>query len=100
MSNTIDLSELKEIVNVYRAACSEIAKWEKVKDDLNKTLKAVMGESEIGTVAGVPALKLTKVPTSRFDSRLFCEEFPELAEKYIIPGTIRRLTVIKDATSD
>jgi predicted phage-related endonuclease len=91
----IDLSNLKEIVNVYKAAVSEITRWEKIRDDLNRTLKDVMADADIATVDGVPALRRTVARRSRFDTKLFREEFPELAEKYMIEGTVITLTIIK-----
>ena len=91
----IDLSNLREVINVYRAACAEITRWEKIRDDLNTTLKAVMVNADVATVDQVPAIRRTVVETSRFDSRMFREEFPELADKYMIPGSYVKLTIIK-----
>lgn len=96
----IDLSNLKEVISVYRAAVSEVAKWEKIRDDLNKTLKDVMSGADIALVDGVPAIRRQVVATSRFDSKLFRDEFPELAEKYMVPGTYVKLTIIKEKDGD
>lgn len=93
----IDLTDLSEVVNVYRAAVTEIKKWEKIRDDLNVTLKGVMAGADIGLVGGVPALRRTTVATSRFDAKLFRDEFPELADKYMIDGTYEKITLVKAA---
>lgn len=96
----IDLSNLSQVISVYRAAVSEIAKWEKIRDDLNKTLKHVMADADVALVNGVPAIRRTVVATSRFDSKLFRDEFPELAEKYVVPGSYVKLTLIKATDGD
>lgn len=99
VSNEVDLSELSEVVNVYRAACSEINKWTKIRDDLNKTIKGLMRDREIGLVNGVPAIRCQTITTTRFDSKQFREEFPELADKYMYETTTQRLSVINSEAS-
>lgn len=98
----LDMSNLREIVNVYRAASAEILRWTKVKNDLNGTIKGVMGDAEIGKVDGVPALRKTVIRTTRFDLAAFKEEFPDLADQYTVETTQVRLTVIpaSDAIPD
>lgn len=93
--STIDFSEYEDIVTTYRAAVVELARCQKVKDDLNKAIKGAMGANQLATISGVPALKLAIVITRRFDETAFREAYPELHSKYVIEGTQQRLTVVK-----
>lgn len=94
-----DISTLEAVVSVYKNALDEIKRWTKIRDDLNKTLKEAIGEG-VGLVNGVPAINVQRVTGTRFDSKLFVDEFPELAEKYMMPTETVRLTVVNEPSSN
>lgn len=96
----VDLSDHAEIVSVYKQALTEIARWEKIKDELNSLIKNAMGEASLALVNGDPVLRKTVVEGHRFDSKLFRDEFPELAGKYMIPTKYSKLTIVKPADDD
>lgn len=94
----VDITTLSAVVNVYKNAVDEIKRWTKVRDDCNKSLKEAIGEG-VGTVEGVPAINVQRIVGTRFDSKLFIDEFPELAEKYMTPTETVRLTIVNEPTS-
>lgn len=97
-TSEVDITTLSAVVNVYRNAVDEIKRWTKVRDDCNKSLKEAVGEG-VGLVEGVPAINVQRIAGTRFDSKLFMDEFPELAQKYLIPTETFRLTMINDSSS-
>ena len=93
------MSTFSEIINVYKTAIGEISRWEKIRDELGASIKDAMGDAGIALVDDVPTLRKQTITQHRFDAKLFREEFPELAEKYMIKGTYARLTVIREKTN-
>lgn len=93
--DVIDLTEIKTVVNTYMAAVAEIGKWEKIKEDLGKTLKAVLVNHDVGAVDGVPALRLVRRRARRFDTKTFRDDHPELYDFYINEREELALTVVK-----
>lgn len=94
-NEVVDLSEIKTVVNTYRAAVGEIAKWTKIKEDLSKTLKGIMANADVATVDEVPALKLIRRVARRFDTAAFRETYPDLYNHFVIEREELALTVIK-----
>lgn len=95
------MTTFDEIISAYRAALTEYARWKSVKEQLNGSLKDAMGDASVGLVDDQPVIRKTVVHTRRFDSTLFVDEFPELADKYMIDLEYPKLTLVKpgdDAT--
>ena len=86
-----------DIVTAYnqlKSVRAEISKLEATKEELEAKIKIGFGDAEAISYGGqtLATWKAAK-DSSKFDSKLFCKENPELAEKYTItlPGSRRFL---------
>lgn len=86
-----------DIVTAYnqlKSVRAEISKLEATKEELEAKIKIGFGDAEAISHGGqtLATWKAAK-DSSKFDSKLFCKENPELAEKYTItlPGSRRFL---------
>lgn len=95
-----DLTPIATLVEEYRQAVTEKAKWDKKTRQLSPLLKEVIGEHEYGVVNGVNVLKRQVLIRSTFDIARFAEDFPDLAQRYMTEERQVRLTLVKDAASD
>lgn len=89
----IDLFGFERIFTEYRAACANVARAEDQKRLYEQTIKAALGENEVGCCGEIVA---TWKPQSRstFDADAFAKDHADIdLSPYYKPSTFRRFTV-------
>ena len=91
--NTIDLpSEAGELIESLDLLNEELKALEMRKAECENRLKAMLGESEIGKF-GDRLVTWKNIKTSRFDSKAFAKDYPDLYEKYLKTSQYRKFAV-------
>lgn len=95
-SNETGIDELATWVTAYREASVNAKRWSETAEKAKEHITAALSDAdaEIGTVDGEPAVRWTRVESSRFDTKKFRAEYPDLAEAFTVPSTTRRFTVV------
>jgi predicted phage-related endonuclease len=92
------LDDLHDWVTAYREAKANADNWTEIADRAKGQITAALEQAgaTVGTVGGHPAVRWTEVDSSRFNTRKFKAEYPDLADQFSIPTTTRRFTLVED----
>lgn len=83
---------------LYIRQCdAQIKQLEEAKAVARKHVEAALGDAEVGTVDGQPAVRWTWVRSSRFQTTKFREQHPDLYAEYTSAQVTRRFIVGGDA---
>lgn len=91
----LPLDEAQELIEQYRVATERIRDWEQQRDEAANRLKALMGDAEIGLIAGKPAVRWTTVRSSRLDTKALREAHPDIAQAFTREQTYRRFSLVE-----
>jgi predicted phage-related endonuclease len=103
--DTVPIDELAQWIDVYRGARAEADKWGELADRARERITEALGEAEIGTIGGKPAVRHTIVQRSQLRSAKLRAEYPEICDAFTVSTTQRRFTLVdndkdKDAPHD
>ena len=84
--------EAYELIQQYDNACEEEKQIKLLKDEAANRLKDMLGTAEKGFIHD-RQVTWNNIVSSRFDSKGFRQDHPELYEKYLNESSYRRFTV-------
>lgn len=92
------IDDLATWVQACREAKAHAKRWTEIADRAEEQITAKLEQAgaSVGTVNGRPVVRWTEVPTSRFNTRKFKSEYPDLADQFSIPSTSHRFTLVED----
>lgn len=91
---TVDLpADAANWIGLIRDCDRQIKDLEEAKAVARKHLEQMLGDNEVGTLDGRPAVRWTFVPSSRVDITKLSANEPEIAERYRVPTVSRRFTL-------
>lgn len=87
--------EVARLLEERAAAKSAIATHESACAVAENRVKTLLGEHEVGTLAGVPAVTWKQITTNRLDQAALKADHPDLVDTYTRPSAYRRFYVPK-----
>lgn len=91
------IDDLATWLDAYRHADTQIKQWTETKNDIRARITTALGEAETGTIAGRPAVRWTKVESSRLDVKKAKELLPaQVIAAITTVSTSRRFTLVED----
>lgn len=90
----LPVDEADALIRQYLDATAAIREMERLRDEAANRLKAMMGDAELGYVAGRPRVKRTTVRASRLDAKALREAHPDIAAEFTRESTYRRFLVL------
>lgn len=95
-SPSTSIDDLATWVGAYREACTNRDRWAEIADRAKQHITEHLEQhsSEVGTIAGQPAVKSCTVTARRLDTKTLKTKDPELAEQYTVTTTSRRFTLV------
>jgi len=100
---SVPLDDVAVWVETYRTARANADKWTELADRARDHVTAALGDAEIGTIAGKPAVRHTIVHRSQLRSQKLRAEYPEICDAFTVSTTQRRFTLVdndKDTSRD
>lgn len=91
-----DLTPIAAVVDDYRQAVAEKARWNKITSELAPILKEIMGKNKYGVIDGVRCLRRQTVTMTKVDIDRMREELPDIVQRYTVSYYQTRLQVIKE----
>src|SRR5690606_1132885 len=85
--------EAEALIRQIEEAREEEKAAEARRKEAENRLKALLGEAEVGLIAGEPAVTWRTVASQRLDTKRLREERPDIYEEYAKPSTYRRLQI-------
>ena len=79
-------------INQYNTAKAKIKEAEVAKAEAENILKSLLGENEVGTVGGFKVTWKMRKGASRFNTKQFQADHPELHKQYLVKGEDTRST--------
>ena len=95
MTQTKDIDDLAGWLDVYRTAQKEKARAEEVIATARGKIEEALGDAEVGTVAGQPAVRWTHVHATRFDQKKAKAILGDEYEACLVPSESRRFTLVE-----
>ena len=95
MNQTKDIDDLAGWLEVYRAAQREKARAEDVMAQARERIEDALGDAEIGTVAGQPAVRWTHVHATRFDQKRAKAILGDEYASCLVDTASRRFTLVE-----
>lgn len=90
---TIELDDVAvNYINQYNTAKAKIKEATDAKDEAENILKSLLGENEVGTVGGFKVTWKMRKGASRFNTKQFQADHPELHKQYMVKGEDTRST--------
>jgi len=78
MTTPVPLDNIKTIVDNWRTARAKEAEWKQAKEELAAVIAQCIGDHEIGTIDGVPALSLKALEENRLNYNLLKQRHPDI----------------------
>jgi hypothetical protein len=75
----VEIDDLVEPLRLLRQAVRQLERWGSVRQELQDMIKNRLGDSEVGTVAGRPAVTWRGTWRSTMSQRLLKERHPDAA---------------------
>lgn len=91
----IELDQLKAMVDLYREAQARIKEWEEIAKKARTSIEERMGESEVGTIDGKPAIRWVYINSTRLDQTLLKGQHPDVYQACQTTSTSRRFEPVK-----
>ena len=88
------LDNLKAHLEILRFTRAKISEYTEMADRSKAAIQEAMGESEVGTVEGEPAVKWTHSKVTRLDQKKLKAEHPEVVSAYMTTSEQRRFEVL------
>ena len=95
MTQAVDIDDLAGWLDVYRTAQKEKARAEDVMAQARERIEDALGDAEVGTVAGSPAVRWTHVHATRFDQKKAKAILGDEYEACLVPSESRRFTLVE-----
>jgi predicted phage-related endonuclease len=89
----VQLDSLADTVTALRRVRARLDKLDQERTTLERTIKAALGESEKGTVAGVPVVTWSRVKRSSVSISLLKQRHPDVAEECIVVQEVRTFKI-------
>lgn len=96
MSSDAPIDDVANWLAVYRAAAARKAQAEELMAEARARIEDVLGEAEVGTVAGRPAVRWTHVTSRRFDQKAAKVLLGDRADDCYVESTSRRFTLVDE----
>lgn len=90
-------------IEAYRTARANADKWTELADRAREHITTALGDAEIGTVAGTPAVRHTVVHRPQLRTAKLRAEYPDICDAFTVTTTQRRFTLVdkeKDTPHD
>lgn len=87
------MTNFEQLCTEYRENKRLIEELEAMNDSIKTAILAIMGDRET-VIEGASKATNKTVTSSRFDSKGFKQEYPDLFTEYSTPTTYKRFTVI------
>jgi predicted phage-related endonuclease len=100
---SVPIDELAQWIDVYRGARAEADKWSELANRARERITQALGDAEIGTVGGTPAVRHTIVHRPQLRTAKLRAEHPEICDAFTVTTTQRRFTLVdkeKDTPDD
>ena len=95
MTQTKDIDDLAGWLDVYRTAELEKARAEEVIATARGKIEEALGDAEVGTVAGQPAVRWTHVHATRFDQKRAKAILGDEYASCLVDTASRRFTLVE-----
>lgn len=100
---SVPIDELTQWIDAYRTASANADKWTELATRAREHITAALGDAEIGTVGGKPAVRHTVVHTRRLRTLKLRAEYPDICDAFTVTTSGRRFTLVdndKDTPHD
>jgi hypothetical protein len=72
------LDEIATVVDNWRAARAKEAEWKRAKEELAAAILAVLGDAELGTIAGRPVVSYKRIKKTALSQKLLQRLHPDV----------------------
>ncbi|GLY51323.1 hypothetical protein Lesp01_49790 [Lentzea sp. NBRC 102530] len=93
--STAALDELAAELVLLRQVDEQLSKLKSLRTKLQGKVKAALGKTEVGTVAGVPVVSYKHVTSIALDQSILKKNFPDVAEQCLDITETRRFVLLK-----
>lgn len=87
--NTADLDGVRDQIDALKIVEAQIKALTETKTSLQNDIKAVLGDSEIGTLDGTPVFTWTRTKRNALDQKALKAAQPELFAQYVTATEVR-----------
>ena len=91
--NTVDLHRIRSHIEILRYCKRKAAEIKALEASTRAVIEESLGDNEIGTLDGQPAVRWTFVKTNRLNQRKLKEDKPDLVAEYTEASESRRFDV-------
>lgn len=90
----VELTGLASVIDALAEAKERAKLYEQLCDDLEATVKARLGDAEIGTLGGQPVVSYKSAPRQALSQRKLKEEYPAVALACLSNGMVRTFRML------
>lgn len=91
--------EAEELLRQYQEAKAEEAAAGRRRQEAENRIKALLGDAEVGLIAGEPAVIWKTIRSQRIDTKRLRSERPDIYQMYAAESVSRRFSVKREAAS-
>ncbi|GAA0632479.1 hypothetical protein GCM10010174_61930 [Kutzneria viridogrisea] len=91
---TTPVDSVADWIAAYRHAHANAEQWSELANRAKEKVTAALGDAEIGTIDGKPAVRYTIVHKRRLNTTKLREQHPDLVDAFTTPAAERRFSLI------
>jgi predicted phage-related endonuclease len=92
----VPLDHIEHWVKTLGAANAKVAEFQQIAKVARAQIEAALGDAEVGTIAGRPAVRWITITARRIDQAKLRANYPDLAAELTAPTVSRRFTLVED----